>query len=131
MSSFLFITFSTLNLFELFFAILFRKSLKQFHRLKITNNICRRHRVFSFFNQKTFLRPICNIAFCKKVFIFWYSSNINNYVLLHVLLYWLTVSSNLSVYMFFDTEVIYLYIFFSKSLINLLATIDFSLLCVE
>ena len=43
-----------------------------------------------------------------------------------------TISSNLSIYTFFDIEVIYLYIlFFDKVLINLSATRDFHSLCIE
>ena len=37
---------------------------------KITNNICPRNSVFSFFNNKNVFRPIWNIAFSKNVFIF-------------------------------------------------------------
>ena len=52
-------------------------------------------------------------------------------VLLHMLLYLLTISSNLLIYMFFDIEVIYSYILLFKVLINLSATADFPSLCVE
>ena len=90
---------------------------------------------YNVFNQKNFFRPICSVTFCKNVFIFWYSYMMNNFslgssslfstpkskyvfdvtsigfiliVLLYVILYSLTISSNLSIYTFFDIEFKYL-----------------------
>ena len=91
-----------------------------------------------FFNHKNLLIPIWSATFFKNVFIFWYSNVINNLnfpynfnfpstgfiliVLWYVLLYLLTISSNLSIYRFFETEVKYL---------NFSAITDFPSLCVE
>ena len=52
-------------------------------------------------------------------------------VLWYVLLYLLTISSNLRIYTFFYIEVTYLKISFFKVLINLYATIDSFSLCFE
>ena len=52
-------------------------------------------------------------------------------VLWYVLLYLLTISSNLLIYKFFDAEVMYFYISVFKVLINLLAITDFPSLFVE
>ena len=49
----------------------------------------------------------------------------------YVLLYLLTISANLLIYRFFDTEVTYLEILFFNILINLLTTTNFCLLFVE
>ena len=46
-------------------------------------------------------------------------------------MYLLTISSDLSIYRFFDIEVMYLSILFFKVLINLSAKVDFPSLCVE
>ena len=46
-------------------------------------------------------------------------------VLWYVLLYLLTMSSNLSIYTFFETEVMYLEILFFKVLMNLSEVTDF------
>ena len=43
---------------------------KNLFTVKIANNICPRDSAFIFFNHKNFLRPIWNIAFCKKFFYF-------------------------------------------------------------
>ena len=45
--------------------------------------------------------------------------------------YIVVMSSSLSIYTFFDIEVMYFWILFFKVLINLWATTDFPLLCVE
>ena len=52
-------------------------------------------------------------------------------VLWCILLYWLTALSNLSIYTFYDTKVICLYILLFKVLIKLSATTDFPSLCFE
>ena len=52
-------------------------------------------------------------------------------LLWYKLLYLLTISSNLLIYIFVDIEVIYLQNLHIKILINLSSTTDFSLLCVE
>ena len=82
LSSFLFITFSTLNSFWFVFFFLrffFAKHSNNFFAFKITNTTCLGHSVFIYFNHKNFFRTIWKIAFCKNVFIFWYSNNITNF----------------------------------------------------
>ena len=101
---------------------------------------------------------IWNIAFCKNVYIFWYSNDITNFkfriviinfftrvniyvwfrsrgftflALWYVLLYLFTMSLNISINTFFDIEAMYFYILFFKVLINLSATTNFSSLFVE
>ena len=90
---------------------------------------------FCLFYSQIFFRSIWSVAFCKNVFIFWYSYmdvnlnvrifkiffliKVNVYAWFYNILYLLTMSSNLSIYTFFDTEVIYLWILFIKALINL------------
>ena len=61
------------------FLILLLKRFNNFFAYKITNNLCLMHNAFSFFNHRTFFKAISNIAFCKNVFIFWYSNNITNF----------------------------------------------------
>ena len=70
LSPFFLITFSTLNSFDLLFAILFQKRSNNFIAFKITNNISPRNSIFNFCNNKDFFRPIWNIAFCKNGFTF-------------------------------------------------------------
>ena len=41
-----------------------------FSSVKITKNVCPWHNVFNFFNHKNYFRLICNIGFCKNVFMF-------------------------------------------------------------
>ena len=55
------------------------KRFNNFFAYKITNNVYLMHNVFSFFNHRNFFKAISNIAFCKNVFIFWYSNNITNF----------------------------------------------------
>ena len=135
----------------MFFQFFFVKCSNNFFPVKIICNICLRHSIFNFFNQKNFFRPIWSVTFCKNVFIFWYSKNITNFkfkifisllesicildvtrigviliLLWYVLLYLLTISSNLSINTFFDIEVkIYLYILFFQVLMNISAVTDF------
>ena len=52
-------------------------------------------------------------------------------VLWYVLFYSFIISSNLSIYTFFDTEVMYLQILVFKVLMNLSAATDFPYLCIE
>ena len=118
-----------------FLQFFFIKRSNNFFSFKICNNIFHDTVLFNFFNYKNFFRPVWNIAFCKNVFIFWYSNNINNFkfriliinfftsvnvyawfyisifiliVLWYVSMYLLTISSSLLIYIFFDIEVIYL-----------------------
>ena len=80
LSFLLFITFSTLNFFWLVFCnSFFVKRANNFFTFKITKNTCPQHNDFNFLNQRNFFRPISNIAFCKSVFIFWYSYLIANF----------------------------------------------------
>ena len=80
LSLFLLITFSTLIFFWICFSLFFLVNRSNnFFSVKDTNNICPRHGVFSFFNHKNFFNPIWNRAFCKTVFLFWYSNNISNF----------------------------------------------------
>ena len=64
--------------FVFFFQFFFVKLFKNFFVLKITNYVHVGRSVFNFFNHKNFFRPIWDIAFCKNVFIFWYSNNTTN-----------------------------------------------------
>ena len=108
----------------------FVKRSKDLYTLKITNNTSPRDTCCNVFNYKNSFRPFCNLDFCKNAFMFWYSNKITNFkfmirifnffiileliyvpgftsagfiaiVLRYVLLYSLTISSNLSVYTFF------------------------------
>ena len=67
----------------------------------------------------SWLEPIHELGFIWTRFIL--------IILWYVLLYLLTISTNLSIYTFFDIEVMYLWIF----LMNLSAATDFPSLCVE
>ena len=96
-------------------------------RSLLTSVISQVHSIFKFFNHKNFFRPIWSVNICKNIFIFWYCNNITNFkfriftltsllesknvfdlistgfiliVLWYVLLYLLTISSNLSIYIF-------------------------------
>ena len=62
-----------------FLQFFFIKRSNNFFTFKFTNNICPRHSVFSFFNQKNFFRPIWRANFCKNVFIFQYPYMITNF----------------------------------------------------
>ena len=57
----------------------FVKRSKKVFPFTITIRKCSRRGAFNFFNHKSFFRPIWNIAFCKYVFIFWYSNSITNF----------------------------------------------------
>ena len=119
--------------------------------------ICPWSSVFNFFNHKNYFRRIWNIAFYKNVLIFWYSNNITsfksriliinfftkfdicawfyvnrfsfNFAMVCIIIS--TISSNLSIYTFFDIEVMYLEIIFIKVLINFSTTTDYPSLFVE
>ena len=118
---------------------------------EIMNNTCPGNIIFNFCDYKNFFRPIWSISFSKKVSVFWYYNMITNLkfrifiillesiyvsflkltgfiliVLWYFLLYSFTISSNLSIYTFFDIGVISLSVFFFKFLINLTATTNFS-----
>ena len=54
----------------MFFAICYRKTLKHFYTITITNNICPRNSFLNFFNHKNFFSPIKNVNFSKKGFKF-------------------------------------------------------------
>ena len=62
-----------------FWQFFFVKSSNNFFSIKIINNICQRHNVFNFLNQKHFFWPIWNVTFCKNIFTFWYSNKITNF----------------------------------------------------
>ena len=130
LSPFPFIIFLTLNYFWFVFCNFLCKTFQQFLCPYFTNNMST-EKFFKLFNHKNFFRLIWNIAFCQIVFIFWNSNNITNFkfrvfiinfftrddlastsfiliVLWYVLLYLLIILSNLSIYIFFDIEVMYL-----------------------
>ena len=114
----------------LFAQSFFVKSSKNFFSIKITNKICPRHSIFNFCNRKNFFRAIWNVIFSKNIFMFWYSKIKTNFtfrsfliiffikvkiyawlytiLLWYISLYLFTTSSNLSMYQFFDIEVMYL-----------------------
>ena len=58
--------------------LFFIKCSSNLFTFKITNNICPWHSAFKSFNHKHFFRPTWSVAFCKKVFIFWYSCMVIN-----------------------------------------------------
>ena len=126
--------------------------------VKIINKICPRHSIFKCFNYKNFLRPIWSVTL-EKTFSYFDILTISpilnlgylslNFllesvyvldftltgfiliVLCYVLLYLFTISSNLSIYTFFETEGTYLKISFFKVLMNLLAVTYFPSLRIE
>ena len=72
------------------------------------------------------------ISLLESIYVFDFTST--GFILIalwYFLLYLLTISANLSIYTFYDIEVIYLQILFFTVLTNLSATIDFPSLCVE
>ena len=80
------------------------------------------------FNISTF--PI--ILFIKSIYMFGFTSTgVILMVLWYVLLYLLTMTSTLSMYTYFDIEVMYLWILLCKVLTNFYVTTDFSSLCVK
>ena len=103
------------------------KQIYKFTNLLIIRNLLL-FTIFNFFNRKNFFWPIWSVAFCKKIFIFWYSHVVTNFksrifslfstsasryvldlipirfiliVLWYAFSYLSTVSSNLSIYTFF------------------------------
>ena len=114
--------------------------------------------VFDFCVHRSFFLPIWSVSFSENVFVFdiliW-SPTLNlgslsllflpesNYrlfltsagfiviVLWYILLYLFPISSNLSIYTFYDIEVMYLQILVFRVIINLSATIEFHSLCVS
>ena len=123
-----------LTLFDLSFAFLFI-CFKNFFSIKVFYCVCLRNSIFTFFDHKNFFRAIWRATFFKIVFMFWYSYMVANLnlgslsffstskiidvhectstgfiliVLWYVLLCLLTISSNLSIYTFFDIKFIYL-----------------------
>ena len=123
-----------------FLKFFFVKRSNNFFSIKIKSSICSRNSVFNFCNH--FLRPIWNIAFCKNIFIFWYSNytsilNLGSLLLIsllesmyvldftskgvilillrYVLMYYYIYQLYHRIYQyrhFFDIEVIYLQILF-------------------
>ena len=113
-----------------FLQLFFVTRCNRFFTIKITHDICPQNSFFNFCNHKNFFRSIWNVTFCKNAFIFW-NSYITNYkfrilfiiifikinicawkstgfiliVLWYALLHLLTISSNLPIYTFLDTEV--------------------------
>ena len=63
-----------------FLEFLFVKCYNNCFAFKITNNICPSHGTFNFLIHKTFFTPIWNKAFCRNIFIFWYSYMITNLI---------------------------------------------------
>ena len=159
LSGIFFITFSTLNSFWfVFLQLFFVKCSKNYFSFKISNNICPQDSVFNFFSHKYFFGLISNTAFLQKCFsilifqqyhhfkfrifisnlftkvnkcAWFYINRVHSIVLWHVLFYLLTISSNSSIYTFFNTEVTYLLILFFKVLTNLSATADYFSLRLE
>ena len=136
------------------FPIIFVKHSKNFFNIKINDNICPWYSVLPFLTTRNFFRSIWGKTFCKNIFIFCCSYMITNislrifisffyikvniypwlqqaqkgiilFALWYVLLYLLTMSSNLSIYTCFHIEFIYLEILLFKVLLNLSATTDF------
>ena len=125
-----------------FLQFFFVKCSKIFFSIKITNNIAVHDTVLlNFVATKTSsdqfgthvkILPILNleysslIYFLELIYVFDFTST--SFILSafwHELLYLLTTPSNLSIYTFFDIEVIYLLILFFKVLINLSETTYF------
>ena len=138
----------------------FVKCSNYFLAVKMTNKICPRNSIFNFFNHKNLSRPIWSVIFYKNVLIFLYSYMITNFkfrifliiffikvnicawpyinrlhfccaMIWHTLLCLLTMSANLSIWIFFYTEVTNLQILFFEALINLSVTTYFSSLSVK
>ena len=119
-----------------FWQFFFVKSSNNFFSIKIINNICQRHNVFNFLNQKHFFWPIWNVTFCKNIFTFWYSKKITNFkfkifivnvftrinictwfyintfrfgcTMTCIVVFFFTIWYNLPIYKFFETEFTYL-----------------------
>ena len=132
LSLFLMVTFSTLNfVWFAFLQFFFEKHSSNFFNVKSINNIYPRNSIFNFFHNEDFFIPIWRVTFCKDIFLSWYSYIVTNFkltisiifsslklihvleftstgfiliVLWHVLLHSLTISSNLTMYIFFDIE---------------------------
>ena len=116
------------SLLEFFFI----KCSSNFFSIEIINNICTWNCIFNFNNNKNFFRPVWCIPFSKNIFVFRNSYvianfkfrifiinfffkiniciifNIGRFLYSYVYLYSSTISSNLLIYIFFDTEVMYL-----------------------
>ena len=117
-----------------FLQFVFAKYFNKVFSIKIINEICLRYSIFNFFNHKNLFRPIWSVNFAKATLYFdilklsqilslrfllltfllesinvfdLRSSGVALDVVWYVLLCLLTISSNLSIYTFFETEVIY------------------------
>ena len=64
--------------FDLNFSVLFHKSSNNFFIIKVFYCICLWYFYF-FLSHKNFYQLIWSVAFCKNVFIFWYSDKITNF----------------------------------------------------
>ena len=62
-----------------FLQFFFIKRSNNFFAFKINNNICPWHSIFNFSNHVILFRPIWKTAFCKNIFIYWYSNIIPNF----------------------------------------------------
>ena len=98
-----------------FFQFFFVQCSNNFFSIKIINNISIWHSIFNFFNHKNFFRPIWNvtspilnlgslllISLLESIYVFHFTSA--GFILFdiwYLLLYLLTISSNLSIYKFF------------------------------
>ena len=136
----------------------FIKCSNNFFTIKIINNICPSNCIFNFTTNKKFFRPVWCVSFIKNIFVFWNSYVIINFkfrIFIINFFLWIdlciifyinrfhlncsmiciiispTMSSNLSIYTFFDIEVMYLQMLVFNVLRNLWAKTDFPLLCIE
>ena len=95
-------------------------------------------RKFFLYSDILTISPILNlgslslISLLELIYVFRFTSPGFIFIVLwSVLFYLFTITYNLWIYTFFDIKVIYLKILFFKILINLWATTDFPLLCIE